>query len=235
VSKALLILEQKTKQAGSGSKAARALLALALSGAGLLLAGCGGPTYGTGKTSGQQLADDFSNITRWKSLSSNKNVDTKPRPELIQPTKADLSTPLPAPQEAVARPDNPDWPESPEQRRERLRKEATENRNNPKYVSPIIQDDAPQTQRYLPTGIDRAREREDNMPSPAVTKKQAARYKELQQEEAPAEAAKTRKYLSDPPLEYLKPSPNAPTGDLGESEEEKERKTKGGKTSIFGK
>jgi len=225
---------RQIKQAQCQAGLRRALLAPALLGAGLALAGCGGPTYGTGKTSGRQLADDFSNITRWKSLSSNKNVDTRPRPELLPPTGADLSAPLPLPQEAVARPDNPDWPESPEERRARLRREATENRNNPNYVSPIMQDDAPQTRRYLPNGIDRAREREDNMPSAAATREQAARYKELRQEEKAASTPGTRKYLSDPPPDYLKPAPNAPVGDLGEEEDEKE-KAKKGKTSIFGK
>lgn len=199
------------------------------------LAGCGGPTYGTGQTSSQQLVNDFANITQWKSLSSNKDVDMRPRPELVRPSAAALSKPLPAPQNAVARPDNPDWPESPEQRRARLREEATKNSNNPRYVSPIIQDDAPEGQRYLPSGIDRAREREDNLPSAAVSKKQAARYKELRREDSPSAAAKTRKYLSDPPPDYFKPSPNAPQGDLGKAEDEKTGKTKTGRTSVFEK
>lgn len=199
------------------------------------LAGCGGPTYGTGQSSGQQLVSDFANITKWGSLSSNKNVDTRPRPELIHPTSADLSRPLPPPQQALARKDNPDWPESPEERLARLRAEAADNRDNPRYVSPIIQDTAPQTARYLPTGVDRMREREDNMPNALVIKRQAARYKGARQAEKSNSAAPARKYLSDPPVEFLTPSANAPKGELGLPEDEKERKSKSGRTSLFGK
>lgn len=198
------------------------------------LAGCGGPTYGTDKSSGKQLVDDLSNITKWGSLSDNKNVDMRPRPELVRPSAADLAQPLPMPQDPVAKSGGKDWPESPEERRARLRAEATANSKNPNYVSPIIQDDAPKGQRYLPTGIDRAAERENNMPSAATTKQQTERYKQLKAEQSPG-TAKTRKYLSQPPLDYYQPSPNAPQGDLGETEDEKEQKKKSGKTSIFGK
>jgi len=201
------------------------------------LAGCGGPTYGTGVSSGQQLVNDFSNITKWGSLSSNKGVDSNPRPPLVPPTAADLSKPLPPPQESLAASNNPQWPESPEQRRARLRAEATANRNNPNYVSPIIQDEA-QTgggQNYTSNGLDRAADRQAAMPDPSVTKEQTALYRKLKAENSPQNAAKTRKYLTQPPLDYFQPSPNAPVGDTGESEDEKAQNKKHERTSIFGK
>jgi len=200
----------------------------------LLPAGCGGPTYGTGKTSGQQAVEDFANITKWGSLSNNAQVDSRPRPPLVRPTAADLSRPLPPPQQALAAQGNAAWPESPEQRRARLRAEAGANAGNPNYQSPIIQDDAPGGRPYYPSPINRSAQREYDMPSPQVAKQQDALYRQLKAEQNAA--PKTRKYLSQPPLDYYKPSPNAPAGDLGKGEDEPAAKPQSGRErGIYGR
>lgn len=189
------------------------------------MAGCAaGPTYGTARTSGQQLIDDFSNLATLKSLNSDVQVDTKPRPVLVRP-KHGANLVLPPPQENVARPGNPDWPESPEARRKRLRDEATANRDNPGYVSPIAGGSGKSARRYLPSGIDRAREREDNMPDTNRAKAEREQYKRLKQESESGSATQ-RKYLSEPPLSYRQPAKTAPIGEQGEDEAKKERERK---------
>jgi len=191
---------------------------------GLVLAGCNaGPTYGTGKTSGQQLIDDLSSLASIRSSNSNTEIDTKPRPALVRPA-AGASGILPQPQEDVARPGNPDWPESPEARLKRLRDEATANRNNPNYVSPVA-GSGESARRYLPSGIDHAHEREDNLPGTNRTKAEREQYKRFKQQNKGGSAT-YRKYLSEPPLIYRQPAKTAPAGERGEDEAKKERERK---------
>lgn len=79
------------------------------------VAGCFGPTYGTGKTAGAQLAEDIGD-----SFSLGKKNQTRieyaPRPGIVNP--ADTSS-LPAPQEKISE-TSEDWPETPEQKRARI-------------------------------------------------------------------------------------------------------------------
>ena len=79
------------------------------------VAGCFGPTYGTGKTAGAHLADDIGN-----SLSlGRKNrttIEYAPRPSIVKP--ADTSS-LPAPQDKISETSG-EWPESPAEKRARI-------------------------------------------------------------------------------------------------------------------
>lgn len=201
------------------------LLAAGVAVIGLGLSGCrAGPTYGTGKTSGEQFVEDMSNIVAFKPSTSNMDLDTKPRPELVRPAAGELST-LPPPQENITRARSADWPESPEERRKRLRDEATANRDNRNYVSPIVQDGGKADKRYLSNGIDRARERENFTADPVTTKKQREEYRRRKQSAAGGTAT-SRQYLSEPPLEYRKPADTAPAGDLGDTEDKKQRAAK---------
>ena len=106
---------------------------------GLALSGCmSSPTYGTDKTATEQLVGDVSGILSI-APKERPNIDYKPRPELVKPTKGEVGN-LPAPQETAAVTSNPAWPESPEQRRARLRADATENRDKPGF-RPQIEND----------------------------------------------------------------------------------------------
>lgn len=188
----------------------------------LALAGCSaGPTYGTGKTSSQQFIDDLSSLASIGSSNSNTEVDTRSRPVLAPPGPGARGA-LPQPQQNAARPGSPDWPESPQARLKHLRDEAAANRDKPGYVSPVA---AGSDRRYLPSGIDRAREREDNMPGTGRIKAEREQYKRLKQQSEGGSAIQ-RKYLSEPPLVYRQPATTAPVGEQGEDEAKKERERK---------
>src|SRR5687768_16962477 len=91
----------------------------------LVLAGCvSSPTYGTDKTSTEQLAGDLTGILS-VAPKNRAQIDYKPRPELVKPKPGEKLA-LPAPQESIVTAENTQWPESPDQRRARLRAEATE-------------------------------------------------------------------------------------------------------------
>ncbi|OHV85506.1 hypothetical protein [Ensifer sp. LCM 4579] len=171
---------------------------------GLVLSGCvGGPTYGTDKTSGEQLLDDLGSAV---SLAPPKRdpVKYQPRPALVLPPKAQ-ETALIQPQQSLAsRENNPAWVESPEETRARLREEADANKNNPNYVSPLAK--ASSNGRRL------------------SAKEQQQAYREARKIEQGAYSDK-RRFLSDPPLEYRR-LPEGAEADLGEPEKDKERRRK---------
>ncbi len=196
------------------------------------VSGCvSGPTYGTDKSSGQQMVDDFSNLFSFRT-NKNSGIEVKPRPELVRPNEATKNN-LPTPQQSVASAGSPDWPESPEQRRNRLRAEATANQNNPDYVSPITSSPG-NAERYLSSGIDAAADRADRMPTQAVAKKQREEYLR-RKKEASGGTATERKYLSEPPIAYRQPAATAPVNEQGpdEAQKERERKAKSGKKSSI--
>lgn len=108
--------------------------------AGLSLSGCvSSPTYGTDKSAGAQLLDDVSNMASFGQGKKKERIDYKPRPDLVRPAPGDKGY-LPAPQQSLASSSDPNWPESPEQRRKRVRDEITAHRDDPNYVSPVLQD-----------------------------------------------------------------------------------------------
>lgn len=186
------------------------------------LSGCmSSPTYGTDKTAGQQLLGDVTGIL---SLAPPKReqVQYKPRPELVKPVKGEPGE-LPAPQD-VATAGNPDWPESPEQQRARLRAEADANRDDPTFEPLIDPDLARASSREQ-------RERQGSQRFVFPHKKEidpAAQRNEFNRRltENRQGSATSRKYLSEPPLDYRAPAPTAPVGDVGEDEFKKERRLK---------
>lgn len=177
---------------------------LGLVGAGFLLAGCMGPTYGTGKTAGEQLLDDLGDVASITPDNTEaRKIKYQPRGGLVVP-KGATETALVAPQKSVAGAENPEWLEGPEEMRERLREEATANQDDPNYRSPLVSQHA--TGRKL-----------------SAAEQQAA-YREARKLQMGAYADK-RRYLSDPPLEYRR-LPEGAEADLGESERDKERRRK---------
>jgi hypothetical protein len=193
--------------------------------ASLAIAGCASsPTYGTDKTSGAQLLDDVSNIASFNKKRT--PIVYNPRPQLVRPaTGAAANAQLPQPQGNVVAENSANWPESPEQRRRRIRDTATANQNNPRFV-PEVENDlpvakSPNTREYgmfndrtppvVPAG------------SPSQNKGAEFRARKLA---STAGSPTTRRYLSEPPLEYRAPAQTAATGDLGEDEVKKERERK---------
>jgi hypothetical protein len=175
----------------------------ALLGACTVLSGCiGGPTYGTDKTSGEQLMDDIGNSVMLRPPNGDKKIAYQPRGGLVMP--GDQAR-LVEPQKSLASTtDNPQWVENPEDMRDRLKQEATENERKIGYNSPL------QTQ--------------NNTMRQLSTKEQLEQYREARKLEQGLYSDK-RRYLSDPPLDYRK-LPEEAASDLGEPEKKKERRRK---------
>jgi hypothetical protein len=179
------------------------------------------PTYGTNKTAGSQLLDDVSSIGSFGPKKKDP-ITYNPRPDLVRPV-AGKPGQLPAPQDNAVAANSANWPEAPEQRRKRLRDEATANQNNPNYV--------PQIENDMPVAKQSSSDSEfgffgDKHPVP--TGKAADQSAEFRARRLASTAGspKTRRYLSEPPLEYRAPAATAATDELGEDEAKKERERK---------
>lgn len=208
------------------------LLGGAVACAAVLVSGCvSSPTYGTDKTANQQLFQDLSGIFSLAPSNSGAEIAYTPRPELVRPASLEV---LPEPQQELASADNPAWPESPEERRARLRAEATENQDNPFYRSPIV---SGSTGRAARTAASRNPNYSDRAPQPMVMEGNPQRRAEVQRRlrENRQGDPTTRKYLSEPPLEYREAAATAAAGELGEDERVKERRLKqaAGKSSSW--
>lgn len=217
------------------TRLARTALLVPLVVSGLALTGCmSSPTYGTDKTSGAQLADDLSNAFSF-APQKKERIDYKPRPALVKPAPGQRET-LPVPQDNITKTASAEWPESPEQRRARLRAEATAHQDDPRYQSQIVND--------IDVGTDAARQalRESASDKPMAhhntAASDAARRAEVNRRLAEAKQGdpNSRKYLSEPPLDYRVASGTAPQNDIGEDEYKKERRLKRqatGKKGMF--
>jgi hypothetical protein len=175
---------------------------IGLLGASFVLTGCMGPTYGTGKTVGEQLVEDVGNAVMVRPDNKEaKKIRYQPRGGLVVP-KDEVA--LVTPQQSVAGKDNPEWLESPEDMRERLRTEADENSNDVNYRSPLANQGT--TNRKLSAA------------------EQTAAYRDARRLQMGAYSDQ-RRYLSDPPLDYRR-LPEEAKEDLGEPERTKERRRK---------
>lgn len=201
-----------------------------------LLSGCvAGPTYGTGKSSNVQLLEDLTGIvsteTLMRSQSKGSEIAYTPRPEIVRPASLEV---LPEPQQEVVSANNPAWPESPEQRRARIRAEATANRDDVNFRPAV---DGPRTAavsgpRVPLTGPEAAL----NQGIPQVNTRGSEAHAQAQARASQKKQGDPtqRRFLSEPPVEYRAPSADAPVGELGQDEWQKERSAKrGGKKSSW--
>ena len=165
------------------------------------------PTYGTGKTSMEQLVDDLGSATSITSEQDKKKLKYSPRPGLVVPAQA-RGEQLTTPQQSLAsRETNPNWVESPEETRERLRDEADANKDNPKYRSPLLAGNGTNGQMT------------------ETQKWEAFRKAKADSQGGTVVNTNQRKYLTDPPLEY-RSVPQDQLADLGEPELKKEKERK---------
>ena len=95
------------------------------------LSGCLGPTYGTGKSSTEQLFEDLGSSLSLSKKKDGPAINYAPRPGIVKP--ADTAT-LPAPQENIAEASGV-WPESPEERRQRVLAEIEEGKRDPRFIT----------------------------------------------------------------------------------------------------
>ncbi len=144
--------------------------------AGVALSGCmSSPTYGTDKTSSEQLIGDVSNILALAPKRTRRDRLQTPA-GTGQTASRDRPPPCRTPQDSVASAGNPQWPESPEQRRARLRAEADENRDDPGW-RPNIDPDRRARPRRLP------RRTGDEHP-PSGDRRRAGRHRQVRLPEA---------------------------------------------------
>ncbi|MFB9985249.1 hypothetical protein ACFSQQ_09170 [Mesorhizobium kowhaii] len=202
---------------------ARLALLAPLVASGLALSGCmGSPTYGTDKTAGEQLAGDISSAFSF-APKRKEQIDYKPRPTLVKPAPGQKEA-LPAPQDSIETA-SAEWPESPEQRRARLRADATAHQNDPAYQSEIVDD--VQTD---PASIKKAMADSGSSHPPrwSPADSDTGRAAEIQRRLAESKQGdpNTRKYLSEPPVQYRVAASTAPQDQLGEDEYKKQRRLK---------
>ncbi|MFN7025663.1 MAG: hypothetical protein ACK4QP_14335 [Pseudorhizobium sp.] len=169
-----------------------------------MLSGCmGSPTYGTGKPAMEQLGDDLSSAISLGGNEDKPAVKYNPRPKLVVAAQ-DKS--LPPPQTSLAsRETNPAWVESPEETRQRLRQEATDNENNPRYRSPLL------------AGKGQAGQMTESQKWEA--------FRQAKQNQETVDVTAGRRSLTDPPTQY-RAVDSAALADLGEPEVQKERRRK---------
>ncbi len=173
----------------------------------LALSACTSPTYGTGKSASEQLLDDLGNATSITGDQTKRNVKYNPRPGLVVPAQARAEQ-LAQPQQSLAnRETNPQWPETPEEARERLRAEAEANKDNPNYRSPLLAGNGTNGQMT------------------ETQKWEAFRKAKADAQGGTVINTNTRKYLTDPPVEYRNVSQDQ-LADLGEPELKKEKERK---------
>ena len=209
----------------TGRHHARLALLAPLMVSGLALSGCmSSPTYGTDKTAGTQLVEDLSNAFTFAPTKKDK-IDYKPRPTLVKPAAGQREA-LPVPQDNITQVAGSEWPESPEQRRARLRAEATEHQDDPTYRAQIVDD----IQADPVAWKEALRESGSSHPPPPGKglANSAARRAEIARRSAEGKQGSptTRKYLSEPPLDYRVAADTAPQNDIGEDELKKERRLK---------
>ena len=194
---------------------------LALLGCAVAVSGCVGPTYGTGRTQGEQLVSDLDNIVSFGSVNKTR-INYAPRPELVKPKSIGA---LPPPREAVV---DPNLPESPELRRARLAAAAPDGSDDalPVSFTTAAKDGMAPEQATARSRVGSERELENSWLSAKDMSSQRAAAQErssIGRQGSPTQ----RRYLSEPPLTYRAPASTAPVGDQGIDEEVKERKAKG--------
>lgn len=164
------------------------------------LAACSGTTYGTGVTQEQQTIQDVMSLA---SLGSNDKppIDYRPRGGIVVPPSATLPAPGTVPTATAAIASDPNWPKDPD--------EAKAARRAAKAAAPI---DAPSPNFVLPKGqttytmasaeSDAQKRAEGKQAWDALHKGRGGSYD--------ANGNPTRKYLTEPPVSYREPDPNAP-------------------------
>lgn len=172
----------------------------------IAVSGCMGPTYGTDKPATQQLLEDVGNFAGGSGRS--EPIAYNPRPGIVLPSSMEV---LPTPQQNARRAGDGAWPESPEERLARIRAEATERQEDTTYRAPVL---TARSERQAPSNVD-----PDWQTRPTVQQSEARQRLAQAQRGSPT----TRRYLSEPPLEYRVPAESAPTDDLGTEEWRKQR------------
>jgi hypothetical protein len=189
----------------------KALVPASIAMAGLLLAGCGSmTTYGTGKSAAMQTIEDVGGIV---SLGGRKHdavaIDYKQRPSVVEPpSTAVLPPPKSADQLAMAG----DWPNDPDEADKRAKaqvQEAVASGQDLTFEMPGGSK-PPSPPRSDNRSGDVRREKMIASANPQEQKKLFAEARMAKTGSVDAAGNPVRKYLTEPPVDYRAPDPNAP-------------------------
>ena len=197
----------------------------------LALSGCMGPTYGTGKTAGEQMIGDLDGMLSLGSTNEEaKAISYAPRAELVKPSDTSV---LPPPRDSVSAANDPNWPESPEVRSARIKAAADAQNSRSDAISAEFalsdKEGVTDEQRAANTRVSGSRysnDRNDRPMNPQDLDSGREAFKRKLAESKQGSPT-SRKYLSEPPIAYRQPSASAPVGDPGIDEKVKEARIKG--------
>lgn len=175
------------------------------------LSGCMGNrmTYGTGTAPGKQTLDDLAGIVTFGANKAKPKVAYQPRPKVVAPP-ANAALPQPGSDSGMA---NANWPKDPDEaaRQRKLAKDKGGMTLIPADSSAVDVSGLPKSgpgslSQMLVKGEDQAMKDRDNM----------AKAEKIRAELKSADAGvdgngnPVRKTLTEPPVDYRKPDPNAP-------------------------
>lgn len=170
-----------------------------------LAAACSGTTYGTGVSPEQQTVSDLMGIA---SLGASKTppIDYRPRGNIVAPPNTtSLPTPGSGPSVAAVEQD-PNWPKDPdvEERERKEAKAASFGKPSPNFILPAGQTSIGNAQLANNT-YDAQRRAEGKQAWDELHKAKRG--------SVDANGNPVRKYLTEPPVAYREPDPNAPMSD----------------------
>lgn len=164
------------------------------------LAGCSGTTYGTGITQEQQTIEDVMTIASLGSKDA-PPIDYRPRGGIVAPPNNSLPPPGSAPDVTAAIASDPNWPQDPDEAkaaRRAARAAQPMNQPSPNFVLP-----KGQTSHSVANGeYSEQQKAEGKKAWDELHKGKTGTYD--------ANGNPVRKYLTEPPVAYRAPDPNAP-------------------------
>ena len=165
------------------------------------LAGCSGTTYGTGISPEEQTIKDVMSLA---SLGSEEKppIDYKPRGGIVAPPSTNLPPPVDSSTKTAAvTAEDPNWPKDPDEaqrKKAEAQAQAAANSPIPNFILPkgVTSYDVASTESTAETRAQGQKAWE------AMHKGKAGSYD--------ANGQPTRKYLTEPPVDYREPDPNQP-------------------------
>ncbi len=178
-----------------------------------LLAACSGTTYGTGISPEQQTVTDLMGIA---SLGGNKTapIDYRPRGNIVAPPNTAALPPPGSAQTVASIETDPNWPKDPdvEARERKAAKDASFGQPSPNFILPAGQ---------TSIGNAQANAKDYDAQRRAEGKKAWDELHKSKTGSVDANGNPVRKYLTEPPVAYREPDPNAPMSDPPKSKMKK--------------
>jgi hypothetical protein len=171
-------------------------------------------TYGTGKTAAVQTVEDITGILSVGGKKDKEQIAYEPRPPIVEPPTGTASLPPPGSDTTVALAS--DWPNDPDEAAKRYQKLAQERAAAGESVNFTLPEEALEKTRDPRPNDNRsfaAKLRDDKATSsldPEAQKKIFADAKMGRSGSFDQEGKPVRRYLTEPPVVYREPDPEAP-------------------------